>query len=815
MAPSQGLRSGGGAAIAAAISIALVALIASGCNQETKAPLEAVVGEPPRSVSEVLQRMIDAYHQAERYQDQGRLLVRYKHHGEIVSEAREFSLALAAPNRIRMRAYDALVVCDGRTVRASIDEAPDEVLSFAAPEELSPETIYGDPVLGNALNQIVGSVPLSLFLDPEPLPGLLLNAHAPRLDPPGKIGADECYRVRIERREGAIVLWIDTRTFVLRRVEYPPAGYVRLIEPYRGPIEDMTITAELDGARLDAPIDDATFRFDVPRGAELVKQFEAGRPGARIPRFKLRSLDGRTITRESLADKIAVIKFWQKNDVFTYYHDLSSFDQVRRKYQDQDGVVFLAVSPDLDEVSDDELRAALAEAELSLPIARATRRVALRSFGLQMVPTTVILGRDGRLQEHVVGVYPDQTTTLSQKLDTLLAGGDLSLEAPKESPNYLLFEALIWQKNREFADDATGVLLDLPRAAIAPESEPEFLRRMRLWECSELRQPGNILVVPGDSTDQRDRVFVIEGLPSVAEIGAAGKIVMKHRLELPDRDDSAVKFLRSAADAAGNRYFVGSKTGVQQLHLFDAGWKRLLSYPEAGDHPGISDALLADLNGDGQLEIAVGYFEAVGVHCLALDGHRLWRNRVAENVLGLAVTEPDNRGRRQLLVAQGQVLPIDAAGREQPPISLPGDFLRLIFTADLDGNGEFEWCAIAMKPLKSGSAGPNSAVGLSPAGALWSYDLPDGMHRYADFEMVVAGNLLGGSVGQWVIGGADGSIHILGIDGSLIDRFNLGTAPRGMAVANLDGRPALLVSTDEGLEAWHFEVPSPDQAARE
>ncbi len=807
MPTSSGRRSAPRFSLAAPRTFAIVALLVAGCTSGIDTKSETEARQPPHSATEVLERVKEAYHKADRYQDDGRLLVRYRHDCEIVDETSEFSLAMAGPNRLRMRAYHALVVCDGQTFRATIDEAPGEVLSFPAPDELSPPSIYKDTVLEKSLNQIVGSVPLWLFLEPDPVPGLLFNGQAPQLDSPESIGPDLCYRVRIDRREGAFVLWIDQQTFVVRRVEYPSGGYRRLLEPYIGDITDMTITAELDGARLDPPIDDAKFQFDLPRGAELVKRFDSLRPGARIPKFKLRALDGHLITRESLADKIAVLKFWTKDGVFKNYKDLASFQQVQRQYQSQDSIVFLTVCADADDVTDDDLRAVFAKAELSLPIARITRQAAIRSFGLQMAPATVILGRDGSLQEHVIGAYPNQATALPGKLDMLLAGNDLTLEAPQQAPNVLFYSGFGWQNADEPEKQPQPIIAPpLAKAGIAPSSAPELLRAKRLWTCSELRQPGNILVLP-DRADS-DKVFIVEGLPSVVEIGAEGKLLAKHRLELPDRDDAAVTFLRSGVDGAGNRYFLGSKAGAQQVHLFDAHWKRLLSFPETGDHPGIADAILADLQGAGDLKMYVGYLQAVGVHCVALDGQRLWRNRAAENVFQLGVTGPDRQNQRQLLVAQGWVLPIDDAGRERAPIVLPDALVRLIFTADLDGDQQTEYCAIAAQWLGPGEAVRNLAVGLSPRGQeRWRYQLPEGTHQHASLEMVVAGNLLGDEIKQWVIAAADGSIHILDSDGSLIDRFNSGVAPSGIAIAKLGGQPALLIATDEGLEAWQFEAP--------
>jgi hypothetical protein len=65
---------------------------------------------------------------------------------------------------------------------------------------------------------------------------------------------------------------------------------------------------------------------------------------------------------------------------------------------------------------------------------------------------------------------------------------------------------------------------------------------------------------------------------------------------------------------------------------------------------------------------------------------------------------------------------------------------------------------------------------------------------------------LGGPSGQWVIGAADGSIHILDIDGALVDCFHYGASPSGLAIARINGRPALIISSDEGVEAWQVET---------
>ena len=62
-----------------------------------------------------------------------------------------------------------------------------------------------------------------------------------------------------------------------------------------------------------------------------------------------------------------------------------------------------------------------------------------------------------------------------------------------------------------------------------------------------------------------------------------------------------------------------------------------------------------------------------------------------------------------------------------------------------------------------------------------------------------------GARDQWLLPGTDGSIHILGADGKLLDSFNYGAELAGLATAELDGNPLLIVSTQDGLEAWKVE----------
>ena len=305
--------------------------------------------------------------------------------------------------------------------------------------------------------------------------------------------------------------------------------------------------------------------------------------------------------------------------------------------------------------------------------------------------------------------------------------------------------------------------------------------------------------------DGPPQVFVVHGGKSVVEIDSKGKIVANHVLKIPDRE--AVNFLRSDVGADGRRYFVGSASGMQQFHLFDDKWNTVLSFPpdaHENPHAGIGDVQIADLDGNGMLDLAVGYRGVVGVKGVSLDGKVIWSERSLSNVLRLAVGGPDANKQRTLFCTNDQtsLAMINAQGRGVGKLSLDGRLLYWIAAADLDGDGQMEMCGLSAPKI-----GDNLALGLNAKGdLLWSYELPPGTPGQL-LELVSAAKLSPSGPAQWLLAGVDGSIHIVGTDGKPIDHFNYGMLVGGLAATQIDGKPVLLVSTRRSLVAWSVQWP--------
>jgi hypothetical protein len=449
---------------------------------------------------------------------------------------------------------------------------------------------------------------------------------------------------------------------------------------------------------------------------------------------------------------------------------------------------FIAVSVDPAEIEDQKLTEMFSELKLTIPIARDASQSASQALGIAGYPTTIILGPDGIVQDFEAGANPQLTTLLPAKLEKVLNGEALYKEVLAEHEKRL----------KEYEQSLQEP--QVKKAIVAERSEPTRLKIEKLFSCTELKQPGNLLAVEGKNGST---ILAHDGWRQVVEIGLDGTVTKRHELPVPD--DEVVATLRTATDSSGKRYFLGLATSQKQAHLFDDQWNHLLSYPSDKDHAGVADGLLADLNGDGQLELCVSYWGVVGVQGANLEGKRLWSNRSMEHVFRLAATGPNAKGQRRLLCANGTGLPVplDAEGVNDKPINVGTHFLRAVFSADLNGDDQPEWLGLA-----STAAGSDTAVAFNLSGEeLWNYPLPQGVQEHPTLEMVTSGKLGKATQRHWLLAGSDGSLHILSGDGELIDKFNYGASLSGLTVAEQVGAPVIVVATSQGVEGWKVTMP--------
>lgn len=793
----------------ALLGMALLAMATlPGCGQSSAKHAQSTAGakaEPaPTTAQQWLDRMAATYRHAKQYADSGTLQLSFAHGtaGQKVDETVDFAVTLDRPNRLRMHCYQAIVVADGKDLRATIGELDGQVLSVPCPQELVIESIFTDPSLGQALTQIAGSPPqISLLLTDKFLEAIQDGAKPPTLVDARTIDDHTCRGVELQRPEGRLLLWIDEVSYLVRRIEFPTEGLSKYLEQQLGePITGAKLVADLRGATFDGPIDDVAFRFEVPADAKLVSQFDRRQPplapsvllGKTIPDFKFTALDGTPLSRESLSGKIVVLDFWA-TWCQPCLEGLPNLQQVYERFKSNDKVVIYAVSIDQPDVTDGQVRSTFAQRKLSIPIARDLDQQAQTIFQVASIPNLFILGPDGTVAHNEIGFNPNLASELPEKLDKLLAGEAIHEKTLREyETRKAEFEATFGQA---LPADAEAEAETPPgRVEIAARSEPAGHRLTKLWTAADVNRPGNVLPF---STGDEEQLLVNDGWRRVEILDLAGHVEATRDLQIPDL--SVVSFIRTAVDRDGARWYAGSASTQRQMHLFDQAWETKFSYPPE-DAAEISDVQLADLDGDGNVEVCISFWGDRGIDVLDTSGKLLWQQGGLENVFRLAAVGPTDAPKTLLAAhARGTLATFDAAGKRGPEITVPKRFIRSLVAADLDGDGNNELCGLS--PVAQDR---DLLVGLSPAGEeLWSYELPSGLHEQP-VEMITAGRVVG-DTHQWIVAAADGSIQLLSATGTLVDRFHYGAAVTGLAAAEIDGQPALIVGSTDGLSAWRLE----------
>lgn len=761
-----------------------------------------------KSAKEVLEAMVAAYKKASSYADKGKIRIHAVQDGQKAEQTFDYSLVMVRPNKVRLQAFEGVVVCDGKKLLTFANDLPDQVAERPAPPAIDIKTIFADRILGSAISQGPTQgfswAPISLLLmtAPDPLKTILHRAASPVLLEPAKIGDRDCYRVQLTRPDGVAVLWIDQRSSVLRRLAFPVEDLIRSAGPTK--LEGVSLVAEFEEPGLDEQVVEAAFRHEVstPPVGEWLLPPPLLMLGKSAPEFAFVGADGKPIDSKAVAGKITVLDFWA-----TWCGpcrvSLPILERVYKKYKDNPKIRFVAVSVDTPKVEDKELKATLDELNVTVPFARDPEQHAGKRFSVQGIPAMFVVGPNNVVQGSETGYKPTLEAELSRTLDKLLEGQDVyrdqfnQFESQRKEYAAWLDK---WAEKGVFVGP-TGEEEEVPEAKIGTRTEPKAFTLEPMWKCADLKSPGNLLAVSAASGPPK--VLVLDSWKTVAEIGPNGKLAVTHSLDLPERE--AATLIRTGVGADGKRFFAVSGIMQQQVHLFDENWKKVVAFPEdamKNPHAGIADVQLADLDGDGKLELLVSYFQDVGVHCVSFEGKPIWRNRSVAMVSRIAVWSPEPKGPRSLLCTNslGNLVKFDAQGNAKGDISIPNRLIHWVVSADLAGDQKTQLSGLYLAEL-----GVSVVIGIDPSGAeLWTHTLPKGVHR-RPVEQIVAGNLSPTGPGQWLIPGPDGSILAIAPDGKIVDRWQTGSIITGLATAVADGQPILVVASTEAVEAWRVK----------
>ena len=778
-------------------------------SEHQRAEGETTPGE--KEARRLLADLAATYQRAQSYSDSGEIDIELERDGQPQSySAIPFSTTFVRPNRVRLHAFSGAEVCDGRELRAVVNELPNQVLVTPSPLKMEYSDAFLDPVLAASLRGAMSIElwPLALLTDSSFLSRAVDEATQIELLDNGAIDKIECRRVRLHLPAGQATFWIDAETPILHRVEYPTDA-IRRQEGVDAPSR-LTVMATFVGARVNPNLPPEAFSLELPHDARLVKRFLPPPPelppailGQRPSGYEFDDLIGGKVTAPSLAGKTTVISFWAA-------WSQASIDSLIRlqptfaRLRDDKRVTFLAVNVDADDVDDDQAAATLREAKVTIPLARDRSRHHQTSFQVEGLPTIYLIGPDGAIQDVEIGDDAVKTELVVERLDSLLDGEDLVAAAVRR------YEQSARAYEEENVDAIIGATtsIALPKAEILPYREPQTIALKRLWTVQDVRLPGNLLVV--DATDG-PRIVVIEASRGVAEIDTRGQVVARRKFDLSDGE--AVSRLRTATDADGGRLFAAFAVTQRQAHLFDQDWNAVLHHPEAdARHPGIADVQLGDFDADGRADLAIGYLGPVGIHAVSSRGERLWRERSTTNILGLALAcqaNKENGGAASvspavcgLWCANGgnTIARLNAQGELEQSIPVGGESLFWVHETPDGAGGIVALSQSATLDFKL--LGVNQRNGES-----WSYALPRGLFDEPVEPCIVCSDWWSAGESMIVAPAADGTIHMIDGAGRLVDTFATGATIAGVVCARIDDQPVLIVSGRDAIIAWQVRLP--------
>jgi tetratricopeptide (TPR) repeat protein len=134
----------------------------------------------------------------------------------------------------------------------------------------------------------------------------------------------------------------------------------------------------------------SAFDFSVSRAEKAIMGLN---PGDQAPDFQIRTIDGRKTTMAMLKGKIVILAFW-KRDKGSSRKALVDLERIYQEYRDR-GVIALAVNAD--KAPEPEIRGIRASQNLSYLMAGDPELKIYSRFGAMVLPTTLIVGPDGKL----------------------------------------------------------------------------------------------------------------------------------------------------------------------------------------------------------------------------------------------------------------------------------------------------------------------------------------------------------------------------------------------------------------------------------
>ena len=354
----------------------------------------------------------------------------------------KFTVAIQRPDKLAMilksGMMGATVVSDGKNStiyfpmmrRYMIKPAPDKI------EALSQELLMAG---GNGF----GFPMLAALISDKPFDSIMAGVKTGQLVGEETLDGVKCQHAKFTQDEFDWEIWIQAGPKPLLRKIVPDytRAFAKMVEGtgeqtplLKGMTASMTVS--MDNWTVDAALPAELFAFVPPAGTQKVDSLLPGKddpPGADgdapspligkpAPTFKIPQFDGGEFDLSAFRDKnVVILDFWA-TWCGPCRQAMPQLLEVAAAYKDK-GVIFCAMNEDEDK---DTIQKFLTAQKLQPQVALDAGGKVGTLYGVDAIPQTVIVGKDGIVKVVHIGLLPNLKQQLRQDLDAILAGNNSS-----------------------------------------------------------------------------------------------------------------------------------------------------------------------------------------------------------------------------------------------------------------------------------------------------------------------------------------------------------------------------------------------------
>ena len=347
-------------------------------------------------------------------------------------QAQKFVSGFQAPNKFRHELGDELIVGSSAKGLFAYNSRSNSFLIADAPNPNAPLKDIPSPVPAILMQQ---NPSLFMALEKNPLSdwtGAISNVEKA---PDVQIDGQSYTALKLQGERGIeFTAAIDPKTHLLRRI----TAELKSAMPQGEAAGPKSAQLVIDYTKVEpgASFPENHFAWLPPQGAtdagqaraEAVKQQKsrASQGGQTAPDFSLTSLSGKEVKLSDLKGQVVVLDFWAS----WCPPCRESLPHLGKLYgENEDGVKVLAVNMGEDA---DAARSFVQSQNLSdLTVLLDKDKSVAQKYGISSIPTTVIIGPDGKVQETFVGLGPDTFSQIKQTVSRL-KGGDATTAGAKE-----------------------------------------------------------------------------------------------------------------------------------------------------------------------------------------------------------------------------------------------------------------------------------------------------------------------------------------------------------------------------------------------